>query len=225
MIIVLSNQISAWLWSPVCFYVMQIISYSLLLYYITLSVIFSLEVFLSAQTVGTLCYSQQSHYKVKTCRQVWFLKTKPLCNDAFCKHIYQTAWPLDYFTVSMRLCLFPTSGTMSQPVLVCMQEASEYICISLKGDNEEMLQNQHVCGLTTSMCTCLSTWKSDTVVVCCQTGWLKNMCTFWNLPFIWCSAVTLELSMKHVKERSSQKLWLITDWLMNWVFICKVANI
>ncbi len=150
MIIVLSNQISAWLWSPVCFYVMQIISCSLLLYYITLSVIFSLEVFLSAQTVGTLCYSQQSHYKVKTCRQVWFLKTKPVCNDAFCKHIYQTAWPLDYFTVSMRLCLFPTSGTMSQPVLVCMQEASEYICISLKGDNEEMLQNQHVCGLTTA---------------------------------------------------------------------------
>lgn len=108
----------------------------------------------------------------------------------------------------MRLCLFPTSGTMSQPV----QEASEYICISLKGENEEMLQNQ----LTTSMCTCLSAWKNDTVVVCCQTGWLKNMCTFWNLPLVWCSAVTLELSMKHVKERSSQKLGLITDWLMNW---------
>lgn len=120
----------------------------------------------------------------------------------------------------MRLCLFPTSGTMSQPVLVCMQEASEYICISLKGENEEMLQNQPVCGLTTSICTCLSAWKSDTEKQSCLLSDRLTEEYMYFLKSTFCLMFSCNtganLSMKHVKERSSQKLRLITDWLMNW---------
>lgn len=99
----------------------------------------------------------------------------------FSKHNYQTAWPLDYFTVSVSVSsLFPTSSTMSQSVLVCIQEASEYICILLKRHNEEMLPEADCVWSCNHASARVWVCESETQrnrVVCRQ----MSMCTFWSL--------------------------------------------
>jgi len=163
MIIVLLNWISALLWIPVCYYVMLIISLSLLLYYIILSLIFSLEVFLSAQTVCTFYYSQQSSYKVETCCQVWSLK----CIDAFREHKHQTAWSFDYFTVCFSLNeQFVSHFWHNVIVSACVHARGFWIYLHLTERREwrdaaepacVWSHNQHL-----HVCECVKEWHRET---------------------------------------------------------------
>lgn len=96
---------------------------------------------------------------------------------------------------------------------MCIQEASEYICILLKGHNEEMLPEQTVCGLTTMhlhVCECVKVRHRET-----ELSAVRRVCVpsevYFCLPFS-CNT-RANLSMMHVKERSR----LITDGSKHWM--------
>lgn len=134
------------------------------------------------------------------------------------------AWQLEYFTVC-----FPSQWAVCFPLLT--QCHSQCLCVCKRLLNifafywkERMKRCCRSSLCVVSQPASARVWVCKRVtprnkVVCRQTGCLKSVYflkpTF--CPMLSCNTEA-NLSMKHVKERSSQKLWLITDGC---VFICK----
>lgn len=134
----------------------------------------------------------------------------------FSKHKYQTAWPLDYFTVLVSVSsLFPTS---SITVSACVHTRGFWIYLHFTERTQwRDAKKQTVCGLTTMhvhVCECVKVRHRET-----ELSAVRRVCVPSEVYF--CLAFSCNtranLSMKHVKERSSQKPWLITDGSINWM--------